>query len=107
MENITITVFDREGVEHKTEAPLDVDLNLMELLKAMELPVEGTCGGMALCASCQVYVEVAPSHPLPEMSGDEEMMLADAFHVKKNSRLACQLKLTEGLDGLVVRLAPE
>jgi ferredoxin len=52
---ITITVIDREGVAHKLEAPTDMNLNVMEICKANELPVERTCGGMALCASCQCY----------------------------------------------------
>ena len=77
----------------------------MELCKAAELPVEGTCGGMALCASCQVYIE--SSHDLLERNDDEEAMLDQAFHVKPNSRLGCQIALTDALEGLIVRLAPE
>jgi len=80
-------------------------MNLMELCKSYEFPVEGTCGGMALCASCQVYV--SSSHPLPERSEDEEAMLAEAFHVQENSRLGCQIHLTPELDGLEIILAPE
>jgi len=76
----------------------------MEICKAMDLPVEGTCGGMALCASCHCYVET--DHELTEMSEDEEDMLDQAFFVEDNSRLGCQLHLTEALDGLVIRLAP-
>jgi len=80
-------------------------MNLMEVCKAHELPVEGTCGGMALCASCQCYVE--SDLPLPEMSEDEEAMLAEAFYVKDNSRLTCQIPITPELEGLRVVLAPE
>ena len=80
-------------------------MNLMEVCKVHELPVEGTCGGMALCASCQCYVE--SEQPLPEMSEDEEAMLAEAFHVKDNSRLACQIPIRPELEGLRVVLAPE
>jgi ferredoxin len=101
---IQIIIFDRNGDEHLVSAPTDMNLNLMELCKASELPVEGTCGGMALCASCHVYVESA--HELTEMSADEEDMLDQAFFVKPNSRLGCQIKLKDELDGLVVRLAP-
>jgi ferredoxin len=74
---IQIKIFDRNGDEHLVSAPTDMNLNLMELCKASELPVEGTCGGMALCASCHVYVE--STHELSEMSGDEEDMLDQAF----------------------------
>ena len=103
--DITITLIDREGIEHQLLAPTDMAMNLMEVCKAHELPVEGTCGGMALCASCQCYVE--SEHPLPEMSEDEEAMLAEAFHVKDNSRLACQIPIRPELEGLRVVLAPE
>ncbi len=101
---ITITVIDREGVAHKLEAPTDMNLNVMEICKANELPVEGTCGGMALCASCQCYTE--SDTLLPEQSDAELAMLDQAFHVKENSRLGCQIRITPEIDGLVVRLAP-
>ncbi|MBK8556030.1 MAG: 2Fe-2S iron-sulfur cluster binding domain-containing protein [Lewinellaceae bacterium] len=81
-------------------------LNLMELCKAYELPVKGTCGGMALCASCHMYV--LSDHALPEQSDDEMAMLDSAFFVEPNSRLGCQIKLNnDHLDGLKVQLAPE
>jgi len=104
MADITVTVEDREGKAHELEAPTDMALNMMELCKASDLPVEGTCGGMALCASCHVYV--LTDHNLPDLSEEEEDMLDQAFYVEDNSRLSCQLPLTADLDGLHVRLAP-
>lgn len=101
---IQVTVIDREGEEHILEAPTDISLNMMEVCKSYQLPVEGTCGGMALCASCHMYV--VSDHLLPEPTEDEENMLDQAFFVKGNSRLGCQIKLTNALDGLIVRLAP-
>jgi len=101
---ITLTVIDREGQEHKLEAPTDMSFNLMEICRAAELPVEGTCGGMALCASCHCYVKT--DHQLPEQTEDEEDMLDQAFFVEDNSRLSCQLPITHELNGLVVKLAP-
>ncbi len=101
---IQVTVIDREGISHILDAPTDMNLNIMELCKAHELPVEGTCGGMALCASCHCYVE--SNHPLSEMSDDEMDMLDQAFFVESNSRLGCQIKIKEDLDGLLLRLAP-
>ena len=103
--DIRIYVTDREGKRHELIAPTDMQMNLMEVCKAYELPVEGTCGGMTLCASCQCYVE--SSHPLPERSDNEEAMLAEAFHVKDTSRLGCQILMTTELDGLEIVLAPE
>ena len=66
--DIRVFLTDREGKLHKLIAPTDMQMNLMEVCKAYELPVEGTCGGMALCASCQCYVE--SEHLLPERSDD-------------------------------------
>lgn len=102
---IKITVIDREDKTHELDAPTDMNMNLMELCKAYELPVEGTCGGMALCSTCHVYVQ--SEHDLPEPTEDEEDMLDQAFFVEENSRLGCQLKLADPLHGLVVKLAPQ
>jgi 2Fe-2S ferredoxin len=104
MENIIhITVVDREGKEHLLEAPTDMNMNMMELCKSYELPVEGTCGGMAMCASCHMYI--LSEHQLPERNDDEEGMLDQAFFVKNNSRLGCQLHLSNNMEGLKVQLA--
>lgn len=102
---ITITIFDREDKKHSIEVPTDMGLNLMEVCKASDLPVQGTCGGMALCSTCHVYV--LSDHPLSEPSEAEEDMLDQAFFVEDNSRLGCQIRMTEELEGLVVKLAPE
>ena len=101
---INIEVIDREGTVHHLEGPTDMNMNMMEICKSYELPVEGTCGGMALCASCHMYVR--SDHDLPEMSEDEEDMLDQAFFVEDNSRLGCQIKLHNDLEGLQVTLAP-
>lgn len=104
MDNIKVKITDREGNLNELDAPTDMGLNIMELCKAYGLPVEGTCGGMALCASCHVYV--LSQHALPEPSDDELAMLDSAFFVQPNSRLGCQIKIREELDGLELKLAP-
>ena len=103
--NIHLTIIDREGIPHLLEAPTDMNMNVMEICKVYELPVEGTCGGMALCASCQCYLE--SNTPLPEQSDAELAMLDEAFHVKQNSRLGCQIRITQEIDRIVLRLAPK
>lgn len=106
--DINIKITDREGIVHEIQAPTDMAMNLMEVVRSYELAPEGTigiCGGMAMCASCQCYVK--SDHELPEMSVDEDMMLAEAFHVEDNSRLGCQIQMTPEMDGLEVELAPE
>ncbi|HNQ28065.1 MAG TPA: 2Fe-2S iron-sulfur cluster-binding protein [Aquaticitalea sp.] len=108
MKDITIKIIDREGVAHEVLAPTDMAMNLMEVVRSYELAPEGTigiCGGMAMCASCQCYI--LSNHELPEMQDDEDAMLAEAFYVKDNSRLGCQIRMTPELDGLEVELAPE
>ncbi len=106
--DVTITIIDREGVTHEVQAPTDMNMNIMELVRAYELAPEGTigiCGGMAMCASCQCYVlnDVLKT----ERNDDEEAMLSEAFNVKPNSRLGCQIPITENLEGLALELAPE
>lgn len=108
MSDITVKITDREGVVHAVEAPTDMNMNIMELVRAYELAPEGTigvCGGMAMCASCQCYIN--SDHELPEKTPDEDAMLWEAFNVKDNSRLGCQIQLTNDLDGLELELAPE
>lgn len=107
-QDVNIKITDREGVIHSIEAPTDMAMNLMEVVRSYELAPEGTigiCGGMAMCASCQCYVN--SDHELPEMQDDEEAMLSEAFYVKENSRLGCQIQITPEMDGLEVELAPE
>lgn len=107
-QDITIKITDREGITHEVQAPTDMNMNLMEVVRSYELAPEGTigiCGGMAMCASCQCYVK--SDHELPEISDDEDAMLAEAFYVEDNSRLGCQIHIKPSLDGLEVELAPE
>lgn len=106
--DITIKITDREGVPHEVAAPTDMAMNLMEVVRSFELAPEGTvgtCGGMVMCASCQCYV--LSDTNLPEMQDDEEAMLSEAFYVKNNSRLGCQIPITPDIEGLEVELAPE
>ncbi|QAA81811.1 2Fe-2S iron-sulfur cluster binding domain-containing protein [Aequorivita sp. H23M31] len=108
MKDINIIITDRQGIKHEVEAPTDMNMNLMEVVRSYELAEEGTfgiCGGMAMCASCQCYVE--SEHELGEMSQDEDLMLSEAFYVKDNSRLSCQIFIKEELNGLKIELAPE
>jgi len=102
-----ITIVDREGTSHLVDAPTDMAMNLMEVIRSYELAPEGSigiCGGMAMCASCQCYIQ--SNTPLPEKGDEEEAMLAEAFYVKDNSRLSCQLPITESMEGLIIGIAP-
>ncbi len=109
MSDIKITIIDRKGEAHQVDAPTDMNMNLMEVVRSYELAPEGTigiCGGMAMCASCQCYV-LSHKDLLPEKSYEEEDMLDQAFFVEDNSRLGCQIFMKKELEGLEVKLAPE
>lgn len=104
MENeITIHVTDLEGVRHDIIAPTDMNLSVMEAIRANELPIKATCGGMAMCATCNCIV--TSDHELPEMSEDEEAMLDEAFVLDiEGSRLMCQIPVTNAMDGLEIEM---
>lgn len=107
-QDVTIIITDRQGIAHEVQAPTDMNMNVMELVCAYELAPEGTigvCGGMAMCASCQCYV--LNEINLPERNDDEDAMLSEAFNVQVNSRLGCQIFITDALEGLKIALAPE
>ena len=82
-----------------------MNMNLMEVCKSYEFPIEGICGGMAMCASCHVYVN--SDSLLDDVSEDEKAMLSEAFNIKSSSRLGCQIQITKELDGMTFEIAPE
>lgn len=107
-QDVTIFITDREGITHKVKAPTDMNMSVMEVIRAYELANEGTigvCGGVAMCASCQCYIlnDIISLARSP----DESAMLYDASHVKENSRLGCQISITEAINGLELEIAPE
>src|SRR5690606_13932666 len=98
---INILVEDRDGTIRTIEVPTDINLNLMEILKASEYDILATCGGMALCATCHVQIRER-SGRLPDPSDEELDMLDTLPDADDNSRLACQLHLTNDNDGLSI-----
>jgi 2Fe-2S ferredoxin len=106
--DINIIIIDRLGKKHNVLAPLDMSMNIMELIKSYELADDasiGVCGGMAMCASCQCYIE--STHELNPKSDEEEAMLSEAFNLKSSSRLSCQIPITKDLKDLIITIAPE
>jgi len=100
-----VVVVDREGVEHELEG--EVGWSVMEIIRENDLPIEAACGGCCACATCHVYVDEAWLKKLEDPDPDENMMLDEAFEVADNSRLSCQIRFTDSLDGIKVTLAPE
>ena len=96
-------MIDLDGVTHHIKAPTDMGFNVMEALRANEIPIKATCGGMAMCATCNCIVK--SDHELPEMSEEEEEMLDEAFVLDTpGSRLMCQIPVTDTINGLVIEM---
>jgi 2Fe-2S ferredoxin len=100
-----LKVVDRDGAEHELNATAGAVL--MEPLRDMDDGVTAICGGMCSCATCHVYVDEAWVDKLPKAMSDETDMLKDLAGYKSNSRLSCQIQLSDALDGLKVMIAPE
>jgi len=100
-----ITVIDRNGNKQSIEG--DNSSTLMEIIRDEGMDIEAACGGCCACATCHVYIGEEWLSKLEPKDDDEESMLDQAFDVKTNSRLSCQINLTEDLDGLELELAPE
>lgn len=103
MADIKINVQNPDGTITTMDAPTDMGLSLMEFLKGNEYDILATCGGMALCATCHVEV-ISGFDTLPEISNDEYAMLDTLPNITHTSRLSCQLRLKESLDGICVKI---
>ncbi len=98
-----ITYIEQGGKSHTIE--VSNGLSVMEGAVQNNIPgIDADCGGSMACATCHVYVKEEWFNKLPKKEDGEEDMLDMAFEPKKNSRLSCQLMVSEHLDGLVVDL---
>ena len=95
-----LRVVDRDGVEHEVEAK--TGLKVMETLRELDYGVAAICGGMCSCATCHVYVDDDWTDKLPPPELEESDMLDTAHDLQDNSRLSCQIVMTDELDGLIV-----
>ncbi|RPI35150.1 MAG: (2Fe-2S)-binding protein [Nitrospiraceae bacterium] len=100
---ISFEVLQGNGARRLIEVPEDMNLSLMEVLKASEYPIEATCGGIALCATC--YVEVLQGGDELDGPADPELDMLDTLpSATAQSRLACQIKINPKLQDAVLRL---
>ncbi len=98
-----ITYIEHNGKSHTIEVASG--LSVMEGAVQNNVPgIDADCGGSMACATCHVYVKEEWFNKLPKKEDGEEDMLDMAFEPKKNSRLSCQLMVTDQIDGLVVDL---
>src|ERR1700730_16042877 len=100
----TITFIDPDGTTHKVAA--EIGSTVMETAMRNDVPgIIASCGGSCACATCHVYVDEAWLAKTGERSTEEEDMLDTAIDVRPNSRLSCQITVTDELDGLTVQVA--
>ena len=96
-----ITYVEHDGTSHTVDA--EVGATVMETAIRNSIGgIVAECGGSCTCATCLVHVDDAWSAVVGPPSAEEEEMLDSAFEVKPTSRLSCQIKVTEALDGLIV-----
>ena len=79
----------------------------MEIIRDAGLDIEAACGGCCACATCHVYIDNKWQEKLPKREDDEESMLDQAFNVKNESRLGCQIEYKSYFSGITLTLAPE
>ncbi|MET0239917.1 MAG: 2Fe-2S iron-sulfur cluster-binding protein [Sphingobium sp.] len=101
-----LIVVDRSGAETSVTSP--PDRTIMEVIRDAGFDdMLALCGGCCSCATCHVFVDPAFADRLPTMSEDESDLLDSSSYRNDQSRLSCQIQLTEELSGLKVTIAPE
>ena len=100
-----IRVIDRDGNKHELEG--DSNSTLMEILRDADLDIEAACGGCCACATCHVYINDQWLEKISPKDDDEESMLDQAFEGRNTSRLSCQIRLSDELDGIELEIAKE
>ncbi|TRD10718.1 2Fe-2S iron-sulfur cluster binding domain-containing protein [Erythrobacter insulae] len=101
-----LVVTNREG--ETSEIDVENGLTVMEAIRDNGFDeLLALCGGCCSCATCHIYIDGGATDKLPEMSEDEDDLLESSEHRKDNSRLSCQVPLTDELDGLKVTIAAE
>ncbi len=103
---INFEVENSAGNQELIEVPEGIDLSLMEVLKGSGYPILATCGGMALCATCRIEV-ISGEENLPEPQDNELDMLDTLPDAGPQTRLSCQIKIGENLNGLRFKFLAE
>lgn len=100
---IQITVEDQDGETRQLAIPADINLSLMEALRAADYDILATCGGMALCATCHIQV-LEGAEKIGRITAAELDMLDVLPEADDSSRLSCQIRLSPSLDGIKIRI---
>ncbi|MEC7859656.1 MAG: 2Fe-2S iron-sulfur cluster-binding protein [Pseudomonadota bacterium] len=94
--------------QEKSKHEIDVDNGYTVMEGAVNNDIDGIpaeCGGACACATCHAYIDPSWLDKIPEMDDMEDSMLDAAFERKDNSRLTCQIEVSDELDGLIVKIA--
>jgi len=103
---VRLVVTNRAGQQVKVEASSGI--SLMENIRELDSSVDAICGGLCACATCHVHIDPAWANRLPQRQEEETLLISDsANYIAEQSRLSCQIQLTEDLDGLEFAIAPE
>jgi ferredoxin, 2Fe-2S len=98
-----VTFIAHDGTRSNVEAPVGTSLMLAAVNHGVR-GIDGDCGGQCACATCHVYINGAWAGKIPPPAAHEDEMLNFTAERLPDSRLACQVKLTEALDGIEVRM---
>ncbi len=100
----TVTYVSASGISRQIDVPSGMSVMQAALNYRVE-GILGECGGNCMCATCHVYVDPAFLSRMPPAKENEKFMLSIAAEgPETNSRLSCQIKMSEELDGIIVRL---
>ena len=103
---LQVTFIEHDGTTHQVAAP--PERTLMQIALDNGVPgILGDCGGSCSCATCHAYVDARWIDQLPPVSETEVFMLEGVPEPRETSRLCCQIRMTQELDGIVVRLPEE
>ncbi len=98
---VEINFLDKNGNIRKIKA--NIGVSLLQVLKKNNINLEGSCGGEMLCSTCHVHI--ISNHLISKKKKEENEILSISNNLKKNSRLACQIKITDKLKGLTFTIA--
>jgi ferredoxin, 2Fe-2S len=100
-----VTYIEHSGAEHAVDVPVGENVMRGAIYNGVE-GIVGECGGGLSCATCHCYVDEAWTERVggPASQAEEELLESAAGEVRPNSRLSCQIQVSDALDGLVVRL---
>ena len=102
---VKIIYIEHDGSEHDVD--VEAGLSLMEGAVNNSIPgIDADCGGGCACATCMIFVDKDWKEKLPELSDEEESMLDFHEYREEDSRLACQIPITDEFDGMIVKMPP-